>query len=170
MLRGMSSLLDSTTMTFPHVIDGHNGNRPVLFAALFVLFAFLFAGHSLAQAPAAAQPASPSGLRLVGTVEGAPFSGAVLDDGTGTQTFYGLHDALPDGSRIIKVHGDSILLKQPDGTVYELFIAQNIRTAVPLPDRSSAGPIVQDNPAEKAGNGQERATRRGRSKKIMEAE
>ena len=149
-------------MTFLHVIDVHSGNRPVLVAALLVLFAIFIAGLSVAQAPVAAQPASPSGLRLVGTVESATFSGAVLDDGKGIQTFYGLLDALPDGSRIIKVRSDSILLKQSDGSLYDLFIIGGTRQAVTARSPDDETSRTDVNPSTEQGKGYQRPPRRGR--------
>jgi len=150
-------------MTVPYVIGASSGNRPVLSTVLIFLFAFLFVGPSAAQAPAASQPGSQSGLRLVGTVESGPFSGAVLDDGTGVQTFYGLHDTLPDGSKIIKVKNDSILLKQPDGAVYELFIAQNTNAALRTPPPAVSEPPSQVENVPDGGRGRQTAPRKHRS-------
>ena len=39
----------------------------------------------------------------------------VADNGTGIQAFYRLHEQLPDGSTIVKVRSDSILIKKADG-------------------------------------------------------
>jgi hypothetical protein len=90
---------------------------------------------------AAIAPSTPS--RLVGTVEGAPFTGAVFDDGTGVQTFYRLHEQLPDGSYIVKVRNDSILIKKTDGVLYEIYTtgtANSAATTVPSTSVAPAGP------------------------------
>lgn len=63
----------------------------------------------------------PSAFRLVGTIEGGPFTGAVIDDTRNPQAFYRLNEKLPDDSQIVKVRGDHIVLKWPDGTRTELY-------------------------------------------------
>ena len=62
-----------------------------------------------------------SAFRLVGTIEGGPFTGAVIDAAGTPQAFYRLNEKLPDESRIVKVRGDHIVLKWPDGTRTELY-------------------------------------------------
>jgi len=79
---------------------------------------------------AGAQSPSPSVFRLVGTVEGGPFSGAVIDDGTGVQAFYRLHAQLPDGSQLLKVQRNSIIVKRDDGIRYEIFITKGANSAI----------------------------------------
>lgn len=96
-----------------------------------------------ARSLSAGTTASSSGPRLVGTVEGAPFSGAVFDDGTGVQTFYRLHEQLPDGSHIVKVQNDSIMVKKTDGSLYEIFTtgtANSAATALPATGVTLAEP------------------------------
>jgi hypothetical protein len=66
-------------------------------------------------------PDVPATSQLVGTVQSSHFSGAVFDDGTGKQSFYRLHTTLPDGSEIVQIGKKSILVKQSDGEVYEMF-------------------------------------------------
>jgi hypothetical protein len=83
---------------------------------LVVVFFFCDAGH--------AQPTQandPSGYRLIGTMEGSPLTGAVISDSTGTQTFYRVHELLPDGSQVVKVRSDSVSLKRSDGTTFDLY-------------------------------------------------
>ena len=75
-------------------------------------------------------------------MEGAPFSGAVFDDGTGAQTFYRLHELLPDGSKIVKIGNDRIEVKRPDGAVYELFTTGDANAAA-ASAQSPASPSVQ---------------------------
>jgi hypothetical protein len=62
-----------------------------------------------------------SAFRLVGTIEGGPFTGAVIDDTKNPQAFYRLNDKLPDDSRLVKVLHNRIVLKLPDGTSMELY-------------------------------------------------
>ncbi len=71
--------------------------------------------HALAAAPAS------GGYSLIGTIQSQDFSGAVIRSGSSDQT-YRLGEKLPDGSQIIKVQSDSILLKDADGMTYEMFI------------------------------------------------
>ena len=86
----------------------------------------------------AQQAGAPSAYRLIGTIEGKGLAGAVIVDAAGAQTFFRLHDTAPDGSRIIAVGSDSILLKRPDGTRYELFIIHDMMAA--SPSRPATGP------------------------------
>jgi len=73
----------------------------------------------------ASQPASS--YTLVGTVEGAVFAGAVLQDATNAQTFYRIFQKLPDGSQIVKVLRDRVTLKRSDGTTSELQIVDDTK-------------------------------------------
>jgi len=112
---------------------------PAIIRMLFLTAAFYFSflGIHSSSTSFAATASSP---RLVGTVQGGPFSGAVFDDGT-AQTFYRLHEQLPDGSYIVKVRSDSILIKKDDGVLYEMFTtgtANSAATAVPSPSLSPA--------------------------------
>ena len=84
-----------------------------------VLAGPLFCGSSLAWAQLDAS--RQSAFRLVGTIEGGPFTGAVIDDTKNPQAFYRLHDKLPDESQIVKVEHNHIVLKWPDGTKMELY-------------------------------------------------
>lgn len=72
---------------------------------------------------ALSQPSSV--YRLIGTVEGDLFAGAVLQDDSGEQSFYRIRAKLPDGSRIVKVLRDTITVKKPDDTTYEIEIADD---------------------------------------------
>jgi len=62
-----------------------------------------------------------SAFRLVGTIEGGPFTGAVIDDTKNPQAFYRLNDKLPDESQLVNVQHNYIVLKWPDGTKMELY-------------------------------------------------
>jgi hypothetical protein len=64
-----------------------------------------------------------SAFRLVGTIEGGPFTGAVIDDTKNPQAFYRLNEKLPDESQLVKVQHNYIVLKWPDGTKRELYTA-----------------------------------------------
>ncbi len=86
-----------------------------------------------------AQPSTdPSGLRLIGTVMAGGFTGAVLGDAKGEQTFYRLHESLPDGSQIVKVQRDHILVRQSDDAVYEIYISHDTNAAV----KQTGPPVV----------------------------
>jgi len=110
----------------------------MLLRILFAIALFAFVAPAPDLFAAAAQPSGP---RLVGTMEGAPFSGAVFDDGTGTQTFYRLHELLPDGSKIVKIGNDRIVVKRPDGEIYELFTT-GAANAAAASAQSPANPSV----------------------------
>jgi hypothetical protein len=86
----------------------------------------------------------------------------------GCSPFYRLHEPLPDGSQCIKVRSDHLLLKRPDGSLYEVYISQNARAGAPVFSPSAAGPLFEENPAPKPANGQARTLKRGRSRNIIE--
>ncbi|MHB8844354.1 MAG: hypothetical protein ACYC7L_06345 [Nitrospirota bacterium] len=130
-------------MSFSHKTTSHT----ILRGFFLVLAISLFFQEAVLSASSAATP-SPSSPRLVGTVEGGPFSGAVFDDGTGVQAFYRLHEKLPDGSTIVKVRSDSIVIKKDDGLHYEMYTtgtANSAATALPSPDLSPARPRTSSN-------------------------
>jgi hypothetical protein len=114
--------------------DRQNGT-PVHFAA--VLLAFLciaiIALLSLPESALSASDNAPGGastsFRLIGTIEGEPLIGAVLQDTSGKQAFYQLREKLPDGSQIVHVREDSISLKSEDGTVYDMYITHDTKIA-----------------------------------------
>jgi hypothetical protein len=86
-------------------------------------------------------------------VEGGLFSGAVFDDGTGIQAFYPLHGQLPDGSLLLRVRSNSIVVKINDGSLYEIFTtagANSAVTAMPSPNITPSVPKESvPNPAKK---------------------
>jgi hypothetical protein len=104
-----------------------------LLIVLTVVFAVpggpLFCGDSIAWAQSA--------YRLVGTIEGGPFTGAVIDDTKNPQAFYRLNDKLPDESRLVKVLHNRIVLKMPDGTTMELYTTSGTGGG-----RASAAPVA----------------------------
>ena len=65
---------------------------------------------------AGASGTAQSSYPLIGTVEGEPFAGAVLQEPANGQMFYRMHQKLPDGSVIIKVGREQVTLKRPDGS------------------------------------------------------
>jgi general secretion pathway protein C len=64
--------------------------------------------------------------RLIGTIEGESFAGAVLEDATG-QAFYRINQKLPDGSVIVKVLRDKITIKKPDGPLIDIQVVDDTR-------------------------------------------
>ncbi len=79
-------------------------------------------GPSSASAPA---PVT-SVYKLIGTVEGDVFAGAVLEDTTG-QAFYRLHQKLSDGSQIVKVQRDRVTIRRADGGTTELQVVDETK-------------------------------------------
>jgi hypothetical protein len=117
-------------------MDRQSPGKIYPFLAIIGLHIFL---SLILVARANAQPsADPSSLRLIGTVMAGRFTGAVLGDAKGEQTFYRLYENLPDGSQLVKVQRDHILVKRSDGAVYEIYIAHDTNTAV----LQSAPPVV----------------------------
>lgn len=87
----------------------------------------------------AAAAAETTNLKLIGTVEGETFAGAVLEDTAGQQTFYRLNQKLPDGFQIIRVQRDRITLKKPSGGTTELQIVDDAKI-VSVAKPAAAGP------------------------------
>jgi general secretion pathway protein C len=92
------------------------------------------------KAPSSSGPAAESSVyRLIGTIEGASFSGAVLEDASG-QAFYRIDKKLPDGSQIIKVQKDKIILRRSDSSTTELQVVDDTKIVnVSKPAVNSAG-------------------------------
>jgi general secretion pathway protein C len=74
--------------------------------------------------PSGGPTAESTNYKLIGTIEGGSFSGAVLEDGSG-QTFYGIHQKLPDGSKIIRVMRDKVTLQRSDGSKIDVQLADD---------------------------------------------
>lgn len=70
--------------------------------------------------------------KLIGTIEGESFAGAVLEDSSG-QVFYRINQKLPDGSMIVKVMRDKITMKKAEGATFELSIVDDTKI-VALPN------------------------------------
>jgi hypothetical protein len=64
--------------------------------------------------------------KLIGTIEGESFAGAVLEDSTG-QVFYRINQKLPDGSMIVKVMRDRIVMKNAGGATVELSVVDDTK-------------------------------------------
>lgn len=104
------------------------GNRELLVFSTFVFFlSFCFFNT------ADAQVTNQSGYSLIGTIQSQDFSGAVINVAKGEQSFYRLGDKLPDGSQIVKVRTDTILLKAADGSTYEMYVLHETRVTAALP-------------------------------------
>jgi general secretion pathway protein C len=77
--------------------------------------------------PSSAPVAAVSSIyKLIGTIEGEIFSGAVLEDASG-QAFYRNHQKLPDGSQIVKVMHDRISIKREDGGITDLQVVDDTK-------------------------------------------
>jgi len=123
-----------------------------------------------AQAPSPASTAASSVFRLIGTIEGAHLSGAVIEDAAGVQTFYLLLERLPDDSKILKVRSDSVVIEQADGALAELIVSPGpARSAVPNRPVPSDPPARDIRPPEPV-PGQNSPPKRPRSRHPIEEE
>lgn len=140
--------------------------RSLLLLLLLLLLPMLFLASEMD-----AQVFGTASVRLIGTIEGKNFYGAVFQDAAGKQLFYQLNETLPDGSKIIKVREDSISLKGPDGVVYDMYIAHDTKSAASSEQNSTVNTVVQQAPAvrsEPAGSGAGRKRRRLHSSNYAE--
>ncbi len=80
-------------------------------------------GKTPSTAPAAVEYTN---YKLIGTIEGEAFAGAVLEDAQG-QAFYRMHQKLNDGSQIIKVLRDRVTLRRADGSTAEVQIVDDTK-------------------------------------------
>ena len=92
------------------------------------------------KAPSSAPEAETSVFKLIGTIEGEAFSGAVLEDATG-QAFYRMYQKLPDGSQIVKVGRDRVTIKKAEGGTSELQVVDD--TKIVDVTRSGGSPGVR---------------------------
>ena len=97
-------------------------------------------GRSPSSGPTAS--VEPSIYTLIGTVEGEQFAGAVLQDATNVQTFFRLHQKLPDGSQLVRVKRDRVTLRRPDGGTVEVQIVDDTKI-VNVASRTPTGGGVQ---------------------------
>ncbi|HYA88349.1 MAG TPA: hypothetical protein VEI57_14940 [Nitrospirota bacterium] len=99
---------------------------------LFLVNFLIFIPFTLS-VQANAQAATPPGYSLVGTIRGEDFSGAVIIVSKGEQSFFRLFDKLPDGSQIIEVRTDNIVLRGTDGMTYEMYILHETKNVAAVP-------------------------------------
>ncbi len=92
-------------------------------------------GKASSAAPATAEIVN---YRLIGTIEGDSFSGAVLEDSTG-QAFYRIHQKLSDGSQIVKVMRDRVTMRRADGSTANLQIVDDMKIVNVASKPSAAG-------------------------------
>lgn len=71
--------------------------------------------------------AATTAFRLIGTITGDVFSGAVLEDPQGVQTFYRLQEKLADGFQLVKVLRERVLLRNPAGGTVELQVVDDAK-------------------------------------------
>jgi len=64
--------------------------------------------------------------KLIGTVEGEAFAGAVLEDKSG-QAFYRINQKLPDGSDMVKIMRDKVIIRRPDGAIVNLEVVDDTK-------------------------------------------
>jgi general secretion pathway protein C len=92
--------------------------------------------------PSSGPAAESSNFKLIGTIEGGSFSGAVLEDSTG-QAFYRIHQKLPDGSQIIKVKRDKVTLQRPEGSTIDIVVADDDKIVNVPPPGGNTGTGVK---------------------------
>jgi general secretion pathway protein C len=119
------SLDASTKLTSPLERDGAALRpRPELSDYASILERGLFGeGKGPSSSPGSAEATS---YKLIGTVEGEAFSGAVLADSAG-QTFYRINEKLPDESAIVKVMRDKITLRRFDGVTVDIEVVEDAK-------------------------------------------
>lgn len=89
--------------------------------------------------PSSGPAAESSSYRLIGTIEGESFAGAILEDSTG-QAFYRIHQKLPDGGSIIKVSREKVTIRRSDGQTVTVQVVDDTKiVAVPKPGAAGNG-------------------------------
>ncbi len=91
---------------------------------------------------AVAQSGGPQAYCLIGTIQSEDFTGAVINDPTGVQSFYRLKEKLPDGSTIVQVRPDSITLRGADGTSYDMYILHETKAVASIKPDAPADPYA----------------------------
>jgi general secretion pathway protein C len=98
-------------------------------------------GKGPSSGPAAAAPSVS--YKLIGTVEGEQFAGAVLEDSTG-QAFYRINQKLPDGSAIVKVLRDKVTIRRSDGATVDVEVVDDTKiVTMQKPGATGGGPGVK---------------------------
>lgn len=93
-------------------------------------------GKAPSTGPGGAQ-VSTVNYRLIGTVEGDVFAGAVLEDKSG-QAFYRINQKLPDGSAMVKIMHNKVTIKRSDGATVNLEVVDDTKI-VAVPPQPGAG-------------------------------
>jgi general secretion pathway protein C len=91
--------------------------------------------------PSSGPAAETIAYKLIGTIEGEQFAGAVLEDSTG-QAFYRIDQKLPDGSAIVKVMRDKVSIRRSDGVTVSLEVVDETKI-VSIQKPGAAGPGVR---------------------------
>lgn len=87
--------------------------------------------------PSSGPAAESVSYKLIGTIEGEQFAGAVLEDGTG-QAFYRINQKLPDGAAIVKVMRDKVSIRRSNGVTVNLEVVDETKiVTVQKPGMSS---------------------------------
>ncbi len=97
-------------------------------SALVLLSFFIISWFFIISTTGDAQEAAQSGYGLIGTIQSGDLTGAVIAVTKGEQSFFRKFEKLPDGSQIVGVHPDSIVLKGPDGTTFEMYVLHDTKT------------------------------------------
>ncbi len=88
----------------------------------------------------------PSGYSLNGTIQSSDLAGAVITVSKGEQTFFRKFEKLPDGSQIVEVRRDSVVLKRPDGTTYEMYVLHETKTVASAQPTQTVQPGTRVDP------------------------
>lgn len=83
-------------------------------------------GDGRAPVSGQAVEAASASYKLIGTIEGEQFAGAVLEDSAG-QAFYRINQKLPDGSAIVKVMRDKVTLRRSDGVAVTVEVVDDTK-------------------------------------------
>jgi hypothetical protein len=126
-------------------MNKHSLSNSACRPTVICLLIFFIAG---AQNQAYAQAPASSGLSLIGTIISKSFEGAVIKDSKGEQAVYRLHEKLPDGSQLVGVAGDSVMIKGSDGAQYDLYISHEKTASAALPATSIAPVNVTPAPSQ----------------------
>lgn len=99
----------------------------------------LFGDGKAPSAGSGAAEVSSVNYKLIGTVEGEVFAGAVLEDKSG-QAFYRINQKLPDGSAIVKVMHNKVTVRRSDGVTVNLEVVDDTKIVnVPQPGAVANG-------------------------------
>ncbi len=93
----------------------------LLFLTFAVFLLFCLTGRTV-------EAQETAGYSLVGTIQSGDLTGAVIAVSKTEQTFFRKFEKLPDGSQIVEVHPDSIVLKRDDGTRFEMYTLHETKT------------------------------------------